>query len=549
MKRLLAFATLGVASVFSLPVAAAEGPHVLELPLLPGEKWRGGRVVDGTQMPFSAEHPIERTLHARVRAGANQAQPLLLSNKGRYVWNEEPFDFAVRDGKLVLRDAAAAFQTGSGGATLPEAFRAAARKFFPPSGKMPAEIMFTAPQYNTWIELVYDQSEERILKYARDLIAQGYPPGVLMIDDNWQENYGVWQFSARRFKDPKRMMAELHGLGFKVMLWVCPFVSPDSETFRKLAREGLLLLDPQRTQEVAWSGTRNKAALIRWWNGASAVLDLSNPKTREWFQAQLDALVRDYGVDGFKFDAGDSHFYLPDEGDRPFVSHEPRTPQGHTMDFAAFGLRYPLNEYRACWKLAGQPLAQRLRDKDHSWAAVRDLIPHILAEGLDGYSFTCPDMIGGGLNSAFEDPSKFDPELVVRSAQVHALMPMMQFSVAPWRVLKPELAALCVAAAKLHARHGAEILALARRSAEDGEPIARPLCWQWPERGYEEIKDQFMLGDDLLVAPVVEKGARSRRVVFPPGNWLGDDGKTVAGPAVLEVAAPLERLPYFRRQK
>ena len=99
MKRLLAFATLGVASVFSLPVAAAEGPHVLELPLLPGEKWRGGRVVDGTQMPFSAEHPIERTLHARVRAGANQAQPLLLSNKGRYVWNEEPFDFAVRDGK------------------------------------------------------------------------------------------------------------------------------------------------------------------------------------------------------------------------------------------------------------------------------------------------------------------------------------------------------------------------------------------------------------------------------------------------------------------
>ncbi len=541
--RLFSFvATLTVAS-------AAEKTHTLTLPLLPNEKWWGGRVVDGPVMPFHAGVEIERTLRSHIRGGANQAQPLLLSSAGRYIWNDTPFDFRFAHGAIELTAAAAPFKTGSGGSTLRDAFHAASSRFFPPSGKLPEPLMFTAPQYNTWIELVYDQTEENILRYARKLIEEGYPPGVLMIDDNWQEDYGTWEFSAKRFNHPKRMMEELHALGFKVMLWVCPFVSPDSETFRDLIKRNLLLLDPAQTQDVLWAGTKNKAGLVRWWNGVSAVLDLSNPATRAWFKDRLDYLQNEYGVDGFKFDAGDSHFYVPETGGPNFISHAPRTPEEHTIDFAEIGLAYELNEYRACWKLAGQPLAQRLRDQDHSWTALQGLIPGIIAQGLVGYSFTCPDMIGGGLNSAFEDPTKFDPELVVRSAQVHALMPMMQFSVAPWRVLDAEKSALCVAAAQLHARYGTKILALARESARTGEPIVRPLAWQWPGLGYEEIADQFMLGDDVLVAPVVHRGARQRTVQFPPGQWLGDDGSVVQGPSIQTISAPLSRLPHYTLQR
>jgi alpha-glucosidase (family GH31 glycosyl hydrolase) len=72
------------------------------------------------------------------------------------------------------------------------------------------------------------------------------------------------------------------------------------------------------------------------------------------------------------------------------------------------------------------------------------------------------------------------------------------------------------------------------------------MAWFWPDAGYETIQDQFILGDSLLVAPVVEKDARSRKVVFPAGAWIGDDGSEVVGPAIVEIAAPLERLPYFR---
>ena len=118
---------------------------------------------------------------------------------------------------------------------------------------------------------------------------------------------------------------------------------------------------------------------------------------------------------------------------------------------------------------------------------------------------------------------------------------------APWRVLSAENLAICRRAAALHTERGGEILALARASAKSGEPIVRSLEYAYPHRGYMDVADQFLLGPDVLVAPVVEKGARQRRLVVPPGRWQGDDGTVVSGPTSVEIEAPLERLPWYRR--
>ena len=64
---------------------------------------------------------------------------------------------------------------------------------------------------------------------------------------------------------------------------------------------------------------------------------------------------------------------------------------------------------------------------------------------------------------------------------------------------------------------------------------------------HADIKDQFMMGDDLLVAPVVEKGAKSRKIVLPPGKWRADDGEVYIGSVTIEIPTPLSRLPYFER--
>lgn len=501
--------------------------------LLEVENFWGGCVTDGRAMPFG-KVSFERDLYGSTRG--NQAQPLLISDQGRYVWSEEPFKFTFSGNTLKIESIKGKIHSGKKGNTLRDVFQYVSHSYFPSNGRIPDERLFTKPQYNTWIELIYDQREDRIRKYANDILSNGFPPGVLMIDDNWQEDYGVWEFHPRRFSDPRGMMDSLHNQGFQVMLWICPYFSPDCETFRLLRKKGYLLND-----------IRGGTYIHRWWNGYSASLDLTNPDAVTYFQQRLTYLVEEYGVDGFKLDAGDASAYH----DENIKATKDISPNAFSELWARMGLPFGLNEYRACWKLAGQPLAQRLRDKGHNWEDLCQLIPDALALGLMGYAYICPDMIGGGEYSYFYDnPDKpLDQELIVRSAQCSALMPMMQFSVAPWRVLNKENLAICRNMALLHEKMGAEILALAKASSSSGEPLVRPLEYMYSHQGYAEIKDQFLLGDSILVAPVLEKGQRNRNVTFPMGTWKGDDGLIVKGPCQLEIKAPLARLPWYRLVK
>jgi alpha-glucosidase len=379
----------------------------------PDTSWWFGVVNHGHLMPLNSEYNAD--LYANLYG--NQAQPLLLSNQGEVIWFEKSpkLNYSNEEIRIETRGK---IQQHKSGNTLKEAYLFASKTYFPSSGKLPDLSLFSHPQYNTWIELMYDQNQEDILEYAGSIIKNGFPQGVLMIDDNWQEDYGKWDFHLRKFENAQLMIDSLHQMGFKVMLWVCPFISADSDVYRQLSTEGALLKNKDST-----------TAVIRWWNGVSGLLDFSNPKAVEWFDKQLKYLVDEYKVDGFKFDAGDPEYY------KDLIYYEDIEPNDHASLFGQFGLTYPLNEYRAMWKMGGQPLAERLTDKAHNWEDMQKLVPHIILQGLCGYPFSCPDMIGGGEFTSFLDGKTIDQELIVRSAQAHALMPMMQFSVAPWRIL------------------------------------------------------------------------------------------------------------------
>ena len=126
---------------------------------------------------------------------------------------------------------------------------------------------------------------------------------------------------------------------------------------------------------------------------------------------------------------------------------------------------------------------------------------------------------------------------------------MMQISASPWRVLSPEHQAIFKKTVELRQRFAPRFVELAKVSARTGEPMMRNLEYSFPGRGYAEILDEFMMGNDLLVAPVMEKGAVSRKVVLPPGKWLADNGKTYVGLTTVEIASPIERLPYFLQNR
>jgi len=503
--------------------------------ILKNEFWWGGSVIFGTQMPFGKkDFSFDLSNHT-----GNQNSPVLISNKGRWIWSEMTFAYSFNQDSLHITNIAGNIKTGKSGNDLQSAYRYCSKNFFPTSGKWVDSLLIAAPQYNLWIELMYEPTQKLVLEYADNVFKNEMPAGVLMIDDNWSKYYGEFDFDKEKFPAAKNMIATLHQKGFKVMVWICPFISPDSKEFRELADKRYLLLNRGQNDTATWSNSSLPPLIINWWNGYSACLDLTNPGAVKWLKDKLNFLQTTYGIDGFKFDAGDAVFYSSPD----LVSYKEESAKEQCGRWAEVGLDYKLNEYRAMWKMGGQPLVQRLRDKDHTWEALQSLVPNTIAQQLEGYTFTCPDMIGGGSFTSFLPGKVIDQDLIVRSAQCHALMHMMQFSVAPWRILDPIHLNAVKKAVAIRQEHIDYLLQVTGRAVQTGEPVLRPLEYNFPDQNLAQIKDQFMIGEKLMVAPVVTEGFE-RKVVLPKGKWRYKN-KTITGGKTMEFKVPLDELLFF----
>ena len=516
----------------------------LTVPILENEYWWGGTTIHKL-CPITKESDYHYDFRVSV---PNQGMPFFLSDTGRTIWSEEPFKVDVQGGCFELEGEGIVLENQ--GNSLKEAYVNAQKKYFPCDQVPLRPEFFQTAQYNTWIQFAYYPTQEKVLKYAHELLENGYEPGIFIIDEGWcfHSDYGHWEFDFARFPDPKAMVDELHSLGFIVMLWVVPFVTPvGPRYFRSL--HSLVGTDPESAKHIYRRTVNGDVAICSWWNGVSAVLDMTNPYDRKFLDDQLQHLMKDYGVDGFKFDGGALALYNQDNAINGKIACD-YSPMECNQAWNEFGRRYPFHEYKDTFKGGGKNAIQRLHDRDHSWTqnGINELIPCAICKGLIGYPFTCPDMIGGGeWRNRYEPGFVVDQELFVRMAQCSALFPMMQFSWAPWEALDKEHAALCVEAAQLHKRMAKEIQALVDEATLTGEPIIRALEYNDPHQGYAAIDDQFMLGQNILVAPVVTKGTTERPVTFPQGQWQDAQGHVYAGRQTVTLPAPLDTLLWFRR--
>jgi hypothetical protein len=422
------------------------------IPFLPDEYWWGGRVLDAQDMPCHQKTVVSRELSTNL--GGNQACPFLVSNQGRYLWGETPFGFEFKNGQInITSRSPIIFEQGLG--NLRETFLYASQKHFPASGKYPDLKNFTAPQYNTWITMKKDPSQEKVLAFANSILDQGLPPGVIIIDDWWYERLGDFRFHSKKFPDPQKMIKELHHLGFLVYIWVSPFIARDSFNFSKLHSTGLLVKETNSLE----------AAEIQWWNGSTPSLDLSNPESQVWLKHKLILFKKKYGLDGFKFDGGDPEHYK-----NTLAYHQKKPAALHTQAFGEIGLNFNNSEYRACWNLGGKHLIQRIRDKNHCWeqTGLADLVPAGIALGLMGHRFSCPDMIGGGELSSFDSKQfMFDQELFIRWLQVSVFFPIMQYSLLPQQVLDNKHFKYCQAAHKTRKKICHYLLQLVKSTAKN----------------------------------------------------------------------------------
>ncbi len=391
---------------------------------------------------------------------------------------------------------------------------------------------------------------------AEGFHAHNLPLNAVHLDIDYMDGFRVFTIHPQRFPDLAALSAELEAQGVRLVTIVDCGVKRDRHyaVFREGLEQGAFCTRPDGRPVYAPA-----------WPGWCAFPDFTDPRARAWWGRQYRLLTA-AGVAGFWHDMNEPAAFaawgeptLPlttrhSLEDRGGDHREAHNLYGLLMARAAFEALRELRPERRPWILSRSGWAGLQRyawtwtgDTDSSWPALRATVATVLGLGLSGLPFTGPDI--GGFNGA---PSA---ELYLRWFQMAALLPFFRSHSAlgtpprePWVWGEPTLNILR-AWLRLRVRLLPYLYTLAWETSQTGWPMVRPLFWpHCPEESLWDVTDAFLLGDALLVAPVVEEGATERSVPLPPGRWYDFWSDTpLEGPAVARMAAPLERLPLLVR--
>lgn len=404
-----------------------------------------------------------------------------------------------------------------------------------PSG-IPDETMFRKPIWSTWAQYHKDINQSFVIGFADNILMNNFTHSQLEIDDDWTPKYGDMDFNVKKFPNPKGMIKQLNDKGFRVTVWLHPFFNIDSQAFIEAASKFYLIKEFDSLQP----------ALTSWWDGKLAgIIDATNLEAVEWYLNKTKFLQDTYNISSFKFDAGEVNWL-------PLVySGNFDVPREYTRQWAKLAYRSDTNvrhqEVRVGARSQDLPIFVRMLDKDSNWDytnGLKTLIPTALTFGILGYPFILPDMIGG--NAYHRHPEK---ELYIRWMQANTFLPSLQFSIVPWQY-DDEVINLTRHYIKLHDDYTDTIIRLAKEAVDTAAPIIRPLWWVAPtDQVALTIDSEFLLGNDILVAPVLDSGARSRDVYLPEGQWKDElRGDIKQGGWHRKYRAELHELPYFTRK-
>lgn len=164
---------------------------------------------------------------------------------------------------------------------------------------VPDERMIRDPVWSTWARYKRDVNDSIVMTFAQEILDNGFANSQIEIDDLWETCYGELTFDLTRFPDPADLSRRLKALGFRVTLWVHPFVNSDCPSFAEWRQAGYFVEDADGNVRTSW------------WNGNSAaIVDFTNVEARDWYVERLRALKAISEVDAFKYDAGETS-WLP----------------------------------------------------------------------------------------------------------------------------------------------------------------------------------------------------------------------------------------------
>jgi alpha-glucosidase len=396
----------------------------------------------------------------------------------------------------------------------------------------------------------------QVLADADALEALGIPAGVLWVQDwtgirqNFDGGFGVqyrWEADETLYPNLAGTIADLGTRGYRFLSYVNPFVATNLQHFAPMSAAGWLIENPAGQDYVHLAP-----------NGTSSHPDLSVPAAREFVKGFFRDMVNVYGMDGWMADFGewaplDARYADGREG---VAAHNRYPIDWHALSTEVMDELRPGGDWvvftRSGW--TGDQAVTQIHwvgDQEANWSpydGLSTVVPAMLNLGISGVPYVTHDIAGfsGGPSTK---------ELYLRWTELGAFTPYMRTHQGGKKLLNwswksdAETSAHFARFARIHRALAPELQALAAAAATTSAPIVRHLMLADPDDpGSRGVSDEYLLGDAMLVAPVVVQGATTRDVYLPPGTWYHVwTGTAYTGPATITVPAPIGSPPVFSR--
>lgn len=395
----------------------------------------------------------------------------------------------------------------------------------------------------------YSVSEEEVRKIAESLRKNDLPCDVLHLDIDYMDGYRVFTWRKDTYQDPKKFIHELGKMGFRVMPIIDPGVKvdPDYWVYQEGVKNGYFAKSPDGTIYV------NEV-----WPGDAVYPDFGRKEVRDWWSKNVKFLV-DLGTCGVWNDMNEPASFkgpLPDDiiffDENKKVTHaKMHNVYGHNMSKATYhGLKKSTNQRPYIITRAAYAGTQKYStvwtgDNQSLWVHLQMMIPQLCNLGMSGFAFAGTDIGGFGADCT--------AELLSRWIEAGIFSPLLRNHSAigtraqePW-AFNQETLDIYRKYLKLRYHLISYLYDRFYHESKTGLPVMRPLVLNYPDdKHVQNMNDEYMIGNDLLVAPIVMEGQTERQVYLPKGNWLDFwTGSEYAGEKTILVKAGIADLPLF----
>jgi alpha-glucosidase len=389
----------------------------------------------------------------------------------------------------------------------------------------------------------YNYVERDIYDLARNYREKKIPNDSFWLDIDYMDGYRIFTWDTTKFPDIRRLTGDIAGQGFRMVTIIDPGVKYDT---------GYRVFDEGVERNLFCKTRSGKLFLGKVWPGLTAFPDFVKEDTRDWWAGWIGVHADAMGLGGIWIDMNEPAFdWAPKEHmrfDRDGADYEHEryhNQYGFLMARATDEglLRSRPGQRSFVLSRSGYAGIQRYAanwtgDNPVSWAQFRVNIPMNLNIGLSGQPFTGSDIRGG------------DEELFIRFYQYAMFYPFARNHSGnyPWNY-GARVESAIRKAIEFRYQLLPYLYTAMMRASETGEPVMRPLVYEFQyDPAVTDRCDEFLFGDHLLVAPVMTKGAVTRSLYLPRGDWyrFGQAG-ALAGERTVTVDAPLTECPVFVR--